>query len=606
MARFLRRAAAALVAASVLALAACSGVSGAARDAVPAAAVSAGVDDFSFSSLDVDYTLTRADDGTSRLEVVERFVAQFPEFDQNRGMRRTIPDSYQGVPLHPHLVSITDGDGAAREQEVADEEGAYSMTSRADGYVHGAQTYVFTYTLENVIGAFADTHADEFYWDVNGVDWSQPFARITATLHLDPALAAALTGGVACYQGYQGATDTCAIEVRQGTDAATEVFAQADDVGSYQTMTVAVGFEPGTFTPFDSSYFASPWGWLQLVAGLGVVAGLVWAAVTRSRRLRDEPGRPTIIAEYTPPAHIDALESAVLLGRSSKAIPAEVLEQAVVGSIRIVEGTKRWFGGARLKAQLVDPTRADGDGRMLLDGLFPGLMIGDEYEFGQTDKSFSTTAQKILKAASTELDRRGLRRKVPGWTRAWPIIVTTLAGGAVFLCGMAALDAAVAAWVPILLIVGAFIAEFVVIALLSHRPLTALGAEVRDHLAGLKVFIEWAEADRIRMLQSPRGAERVPIDTTNRGEMLRLYETLLPYAVVFGQEKQWAKELAVLYGEGNSPVWYSGSSGSFNAAAFSAGIGSLSTSASASSSSGGSGGGGSAGGGGGGGGGGGV
>jgi uncharacterized membrane protein len=108
------------------------------------------------------------------------------------------------------------------------------------------------------------------------------------------------------------------------------------------------------------------------------------------------------------------------------------------------------------------------------------------------------------------------------------------------------------------------------------------------------------------MLQSPQGAERVPVDTTDPRVMLRLYESLLPYAVVFGQEKQWAKELAVLYGEGNSPAWYSGSSGSFNAAAFSAGIGSLSTSASSSSSSGGSGGGGSAGGGGGGGGGGGV
>src|SRR6478609_7951029 len=250
MATILRRAAAALVAASLLALAACSGATAATGDEAPAAPVSTSVDDFSFASLDVDYTLSRADDGTSRLKVVERFVAQFPEYDQNHGMRRTIPDSYQGVPLHPELVSITDGDGAAREQEVAAEEGAYSMTSRADGYVHGAQTYVFTYTLENVIGAFKDTHADEFYWDVNGVDWGQSFGRITATLHLAPDLAAALTGGLACYRGYQGSADTCAIEARQGTDAGTDVFAETSDVGSYQTMTVAVGFEPGTFTPF--------------------------------------------------------------------------------------------------------------------------------------------------------------------------------------------------------------------------------------------------------------------------------------------------------------------------------------------------------------------
>ena len=164
-----------------------------------------------------------------------------------------------------------------------------------------------------------------------------------------------------------------------------------------------------------------------------------------------------------------------------------------------------------------------------------------------------------------------------GWTRSLPIIVTGLAAVLVVLFGLAALDEAVDWWAPFLVIGLAVGAEILVIALLSHKPLTALGAEVRDHLAGLQVFIEWAEADRIRMLQSPQGAERVRIDTTDRRQMLKLYETLLPYAVVFGQEKQWAKELAVLYGETGTPVWYSGSSG-FNASAFSAGIGTLSTS----------------------------
>ena len=108
------------------------------------------------------------------------------------------------------------------------------------------------------------------------------------------------------------------------------------------------------------------------------------------------------------------------------------------------------------------------------------------------------------------------------------------------------------------------------------------------------------------MLQSPQGAERVRIDSTDVRQILWLYELLLPYAVVFGQEKQWAKELAVLYGAGNSPAWYAGTSG-FSAASFSSGISTLSAStSSSSSSSGGSSGGGSAGGGGGGGGGGGV
>jgi uncharacterized membrane protein YgcG len=602
MRSLVRRLAAAAVAASLLTLVACAGPTSSIADHAVAATVPAGVDDFGFASLDVDYSLGRAENGTSTLEVSERFVAVFPEFDQNRGMRRLIPDTYLGVPLNPEFVSITDGDGRERPAEVEHEDGVFAMTSRADDYVHGSQTYVFTYTLENVTRFFEDTGVDEFYWNVNGLEWAQPFGRVTATLHLDEQLAAALTGATACYRGYEGSADTCAITT---TDAATEVFAETADLLPYQNMTIAVAFEQGTFTPFDSSYFASLWGWLQAVGALAVLGGVGWAAAVRARALRDASGRPTIIAEYTPPPVIDALESAVLIGRTSKAIPAEVLEQAVVGSIRIIEGKRSFFGKVRLRAQLIDPTRADGDGRMLLHGLFPGFVPGEEYEFGQTDRRLSSAAQKIIKAANAELDRRGLRRTVPLRVRAVPILVTTIAAGLVFLSGMAALDAAVDGWVPIAVIVGAVLAELLAIGLVSHKPLTALGAEIRDHLIGLREFIEWAEADRIRMLQSPQGAERLHIDTTDRRMMLKLYEALLPYAVVFGQEKQWAQELAVLYGDQGTPVWYSGSSG-FNAAAFSAGIGTLSTSTSASSSSGGSGGGGSSGGGGGGGGGGGV
>jgi len=94
--------------------------------------------------------------------------------------------------------------------------------------------------------------------------------------------------------------------------------------------------------------------------------------------------------------------------------------------------------------------------------------------------------------------------------------------------------------------------------------------------------------------------------------IVRVYERLLPYAVLFGQEKEWARELERYYAE-QGPDWYHGVTPGFTFAHFSSSIGSLSSTvsssysgSSSSSSSGGSGGGGSSGGGGGGGGGGGV
>ena len=61
-----------------------------------------------------------------------------------------------------------------------------------------------------------------------------------------------------------------------------------------------------------------------------------------------------------------------------------------------------------------------------------------------------------------------------------------------------------------------------------------------DHLWGMHDYIALAEKDRFAMLQSPEGAER-----TQLGELdvLKLYEKLLPFAVLFGLEKQWMLEL---------------------------------------------------------------
>ena len=570
--------------------------------------VAGDIDDFTFQSLDVDYTIGRDADGSSTLRVVETFTAVFPDADQNRGMRRTIPDSYNGQPLDVHLVSVTDADGRPRAAEVDHDDGAVTVTSRADGFVHGAQTYVFTYTLRHVTWAFGDTDADEFYWDVNGVDWRQPFGTVTATLHVPVDLAPALTGSQACYRGQQGATDRCDVSATAGPDGARVVTASAPGLGPHQTMTIAVGFARGTFVPFDPSYLASPWGWVQGVGGLGTLAAVIVAIVTRLRRLRDAPGRPTIIAEYTPPAGIDALTAAVMRGATSKAIPAEVLEQAVGGSIRILEGQRRLFGAARMQAELVDPAKAvDEDGRMLLRGLFgSGAAPGAVFTFGASSSRFASAGQRMLRWATRELVARGLRRRIPGRVRALPVLLGAVSFAVTLIAGILALSAFVSPALPVAVMVLGALAFVAVLILVARHPLTAAGAEVRDHLEGLKVFIEWAEADRIRMLQSPRGAERVRIDPRDSRQLIRLYERLLPYAVVFGQEKQWADRLAAMYPPGSAPAWYAGTAG-FNAAAFASAVGSLSSAAASSSStSGGSGGGGSAGGGGGGGGGGGV
>ncbi|WP_221584706.1 DUF2207 domain-containing protein [Microbacterium sp. G2-8] len=562
-----------------------------------AAPASADVDDFDFASLDVVYELSRDDEGAGVVTVTETFVAEFPSADQNRGMRRAIPDAYLGAPLHPTLIRVTDENGDPRPVETETEDGYYYVTSRADDYLHGRQTFVFTYTLENV-GRTMDNGVDEFYWDVNGEEWPQSFGTVTAEVHVDPELAAEMTGDAACYSGSTGSDAQCDARVN-GAD----VGAGPVSLGPYQVMTVAVGFEPGTFAEFDSSPFASGWAIAQIGTALLALGAVVWSIAVRVRHLRDAPGRPTIIPEYAPPAGMDAMRASVLLKRSTKAVPAEILEQAVGGSLRILENEKGLFGSKKMEAQLLDPRLADANGREILEGLFPGLVAGDVFTFGKSNSQFAKRAQAAISLAKK--NTKHLRRKVSPALIAPPVVAAVVFGGATFLFGVIAGVNYVSPALPVALCFVGVVAFFASLFLVSRDPLTEAGAEARDHLRGLEMFMAWAEADRIRMLQSPEGAERSAIDANDPAQVLHLYERLLPYAVIFGMEKKWSEELAVRYGDG-SPGWYAGS-GAFSAAAFSSGMSSLSSSASSSSStSGGSSGGGSAGGGGGGGGGGGV
>lgn len=573
-----------------------------------------GVDDFRFSRYAVDYDLGRDAEGRSTLTTVETFVAEFPE-DQNRGMQRAIPLQYQGYPTGVDLVSVTDETGRARPVDTETEDGILLVTSAADGFVSGSQTYVFTYTQHDVTlpGSGTRSGEDEFYWDANGTQWRQPFDRYDVRIRLTGGLAEAATGTASCYRGAAGSTDGCSI----GRDGAV-VTASGTDLAAYENVTVAVGFAPGTFTPRDDGYFASGWAWVQLASMLVLLGVLVAAIRRRATVLRDAPGRPTVIAEYEPPAQ-GLFLSAALRGRSSRAPAAALLDAAVRGLVRVEEkdsGRKPGFLLRVLDPATAAPRRAGRPrvvppvDREFFDIAFgaspaPGAvrdLSGKDKEFGKAVSSFQT----VMSARVVE---EGLRRSGTVRGSVLLVVLAVVAVVGVVLSGALLLGAALGGALPIVLLLSALVVGALVCVLLAKVPLTAAGAELRDHLKGLELYLRLAEADRFAMLQSPRGADRRSVGPV---EVVEVTERLLPWAVLLGLEKEWSAALATAYEQtGESPVWYSGTTG-FHAAAFAGSISSFSSSASSfvgsssSSSSGGAAGGGSSGGGGGGGGGGGV
>lgn len=567
------------------------------------------VNAFTFDSFHADYVLGRDASGHATLTTTETLVARFPDFDQNRGIRRSLPATYQGHTTNLQVLSVTDENGQPRPFTVDAGSSRVDIVSAVPegSYTYGVQTYVITYTQRDVVDYFRNSGAQEFYWNTNGTDWAQPFASVSATVTLDDGLADALLPGRAfCYVGYSGSTDQCEISV-EGDTISTQPVA----LFPYQNVTVALGFADGTFELFDNSLLASLFGWLMLLSVVVALGAALTAVVLRLTVHRDAPGRPVIVAEYLPPKHLTLLEASVLTHHRARAVASQLVDFAVRRVITIIEVPGGWFSlrstwRLRLEsAQGVD----DAHERRLLSYFFPGLIGGDEHTLTASNTTLSRKIQAQLVSLTTSMRTRGWRRAIPARHSGLLSLAVALAFVGVFTSIGSLSDEGRGGDAVFLAFPLVIVCFFVVGWGLYRQPLTAEGADIVDHIKGLDEYIRLAEADRLRVLQSPQGALREPVDVNSPEQRLKLIERLLPWAVMLKREREWARELGEFYAEGQSPTWFS-SSRAFSVSAFSAGVGSvastLSSSYSGSSSSGGSSGGGSSGGGGGGGGGGGV
>ena len=579
----------------------------------PVAAVPADTDDFTFPSWHSDYTVGLTDEGYSSLLTTETIVATFPETDQNRGIRRLIPTHYRDQPTSPQIESVTDGAGTPLDyetDEVEDDDDAdfLEVVIADDDFVHGDQTYVISYRQTHVILYPDNADDEEFYWEVNGTGWAQPFGTVSATVRVADELLPRLTGSTACYQGDADSSTPCG--TLTGPDADGVVQAQAVDLAAHQGLTVVVGFEDGTFVPRDDSFTANPFPALALAAALASLALFALGLILRVTRWGPAPGRPTIVAEYLPPTGVNLLQvSGVLGGRApSRAMTAQFLQFAVRGNVLVLEAEGKDHYLLELKSRDgLDPTE-----QAILTALFPaGEPIGTVRDLKTKDTTLGTALHKVQSAERKRQLTAGLREKKGTAVRPWLIGLANLTGALSVVFAVIALSTEVAgAWPALFLVVG-MLAGFATIAIaVDVRPLTKAGAELRDYVKGVTVYIGLAEADRLRVLQSPTGALRTRADS---GQVLKLYERLLPIAVLTGQEKEWSTVLGEYYtSSGEQPGWYAGTA-PFNAVYFASAVSGFSTATTASwsgtaasSSSSGGGGGGSVGGGGGGGGGGGV
>jgi hypothetical protein len=208
-----------------------------------------------------------------------------------------------------------------------------------------------------------------------------------------------------------------------------------------------------------------------------------------------------IVPQYEPPTGLSLIACAALLGESKRAVAAELVDLAVGGVLGVRRGSARRAGFELrlLRVPTDDGTASVRDDLDVLTAVFPArrpgatatLAPGTRRALGQRLREAHRMAVARLIRADLVRERGFMEKLVVFWRKQ------------------------------------------------PTEPTSAAQPHV-DALWGLYDYIAWAEADRLAFHQSPSGATVRQLDGVG---MLHLHERLLPYAVLFGLEKQWMREL---------------------------------------------------------------
>jgi uncharacterized membrane protein YgcG len=422
--------------------------------------------------------------------------------------------------------------------------------------------YTLVYEFQRVVTEFSDKQ--ELYWDTNGNGWYQRFDRVTARVHLEDM--DDWTGQSWCYTGAYGESgqDSCTItKIDDGVEFI------ASNLGSYENLTFDLELKPGSFTiPEPEKSYALVW----IMLGTALLVALCMISPIRkyskSRVKTNEYKSIFVKPEYQPdPKYGVAEMDEVYIGKKKDSKVALLLNMIVNKKVSIARVDNSTSKSKKWKLIINSTEGLDSEETVLLSILNGGEMpaVGDEVAI----KTHSATSQLVRLARQFDsgvlkkLKEHGLVEsgyKMKNTSSYQPmttgqIVMTILIFGfpvlgmiisfleeigfdGISLNGKYPVGHAFFLPVMAVLIVGWIVLWLVLRSKTNKYAFhTSLGLKASRYMDGLKLYIEMAESERLKMLQSVEGA-----DTSPEG-IVKLYEKLLPYAAVFGLEESWMNEL---------------------------------------------------------------
>lgn len=285
--------------------------------------------------------------------------------------------------------------------------------------------------------------------------------------------------------------------------------------------------------------------WVAIVPAF-VILGLGIAARAVAAQRVTAP-----VVQYAPERGSTVLRDALLANADRRAASAALIDLAVQRKVRLLaSGAKR----EPIGVELVHRAALTTDEAALLEALFgPEHTHTRVRRFSAARRALAGRLRIVVQHAEHALAREGL---ISERRTMWPCTtIAVLAYLGILVESLFIVFALVGADWPAL---GATIAALaatiatIIVTPSSWRRFLPPARPKREHLEGLRRYLTLAEADRMRMLQSPSGADLRETDAAAAGSAtdaaagvarFHLHERLLPYAVLFGLEREWIARL---------------------------------------------------------------
>jgi hypothetical protein len=267
-----------------------------------------------------------------------------------------------------------------------------------------------------------------------------------------------------------------------------------------------------------------------LILGLGIVARAVAAQRVTAP-----------VVQFAPERGSTVLRDALLANADRRAASAALIDLVVKRKARLLtNGSKREPIGIEMIPNVV----LTSEEIALLEALFgPEHTHTRVRRFSSEWRALAARLRTVVQNAEHALARDGLvaRRRVtwPGMTLTVLAYLGMLVEALFLVFSLLAAD-----WPALIATIIAVLATVATILVTpsSWRRFLPPAQARREHLEGLRQYLVLAESERMRVLQSPSGAEVVASDAEPGGRF-HLHERLLPYAVLFGVEREWIAKL---------------------------------------------------------------